>query len=152
MARMHSRKRGKSGSHKPSKKSKPVWLRYQDKEIEQIILKLAKEEKSQSQIGIILRDSYGIPDVRTILNKKISKVLKENNAASQLPEDLSDLIKKEIYISKHLGLNKKDMAAKRGLLLTESKIHRLSKYYKKNRVLPADWKYSRDKAKLLIGL
>lgn len=151
MARMHSRTKGKSGSHKPSKKVKPVWLRYSEKEIEQIILKLAKQEKTSSQIGIILRDTYGIPDVRIIIHKKITHLLKENKLTHDIPEDLIALIKNEILISKHLEFNKKDMAAKRGLLLTESKIHRLSKYYKKVGKLPMDWKYDRAKAKLLIG-
>jgi len=152
MARMHSRRKGKSGSKKPTKKQKPTWLRYKDKEIEQIILKLSKEEKTPSQIGIILRDSYGIPDVQVILNKKLSHVLKENKALSELPEDIIALIKKEILISKHLENNKKDVPAKRGLELTESKIHRLSKYYKKTGRIPKDWKYDRSKAKLLMGL
>ena len=58
----------------------------------------------------------------------------------------------EILISKHLENNKKDVPAKRGLELTESKIHRLSKYYKKIGRIPKDWKYDRSKAKLLIGL
>ena len=111
----------------------------------------AKEDKTASQIGIILRDSYGIPDVRIILNKKISQILGENKLLEELPEDLKALIKKELLISKHLEINKKDMAAKRGLQLTESKIHRLSKYYKKVGKLPETWKYSREQAKLLIG-
>ncbi|MBS3163283.1 30S ribosomal protein S15 [Candidatus Woesearchaeota archaeon] len=152
MARMHSRKKGKSGSKKPSKQVKPTWIRYKEKEIEQIILKLVKEEKTTSQIGVILRDSYGIPDVQVILNKKISQILKENKVLGNIPEDLVALIKKEITISKHLENNKKDIPAKRGLELTESKIHRLSKYYKKSGRIPKDWKYDRSKAKLLIGL
>ena len=41
--------------------------------------------------------------------------------------------------------------AKRGLHLTESKIRRLVKYYKKTNKLPAAWKYDREQAKLLIG-
>lgn len=152
MARMHSRKKGKSGSKKPAQQVKLSWIRYKDKEIEQIILKLAKEEKTTSQIGIILRDSYGIPDVQVTLNKKISQVLKENKVLGNLPEDLVALIKKEISITKHLENNKKDIPALRGLELTESKIHRLSKYYKKIGRIPADWKFDRSKAKLLIGL
>lgn len=151
MARMHSRKKGKAGSKRPSQKSKPVWLRYTEKELEQIIIKLGKEEKTSSQIGMILRDSYGVPATKTILNKKISQILRENKLLEDIPEDLMALIKKELLIAKHLGINKKDMAAKRGLLLTESKINRLSKYYKKIRRLPADWRYNRESAKLLIG-
>lgn len=151
MARMHSRKKGKSGSKKPSKQSKPTWLRYNEKEIEQIVVKLAKEDKTASQIGTILRDSYGVPNVKVILHKKIAQILKENKLLDEIPEDLIALVKKEILIAKHLELNKRDMAAKRGLQLTESKIHRLSKYYKNTGRLPKDWKYSREQAKLLIG-
>lgn len=151
MARMHSRKKGKSSSKKPVKKAKKVWLRYSDKEVEQLIIKLAKQDYTQSKIGIVLRDTYGVPDVRNVLNKKIGEVLEENKLKPTLPEDLTALIKKELNIMKHLGNNKKDMPAKRGLQLTESKIKRLVKYYKKKGVLDKKWVYDRDKAKLLVS-
>jgi small subunit ribosomal protein S15 len=151
MARMYSRKKGKAGSKKPEKKVKKTWLNYTSKEIEKIIIKLHKEEKTQSQIGMILRDTYGIPDVSAVLNKKINDVLKENNLQPKLPDDLSALIKKHIMILKHMEKNKKDMPSKRGLQLTESKILRLSKYYKKAGKLPSNWKFDRETARLLIG-
>ena len=50
MARMHSRKHGKSGSKKPVKKSLPVWLSYRPQEAELLIAKLAKEEKTSYEI------------------------------------------------------------------------------------------------------
>src|SRR3989344_1059197 len=78
MARKYSGKKGKSGSKKPVKKTKQVWLRYSDKEVEQLIIKLSKQDNTQSKIGTILRDTYGVPDVRRILNKKIGKILDEN--------------------------------------------------------------------------
>lgn len=151
MARMYSRKKGKSGSTKPHKKSKITWIRYGDGEIEMLILKLAKAGKSKSEVGAILRDTYGIPDVRKLLKKKIGKVIIENKIAKELPEDLASLMKKEIKILKHLEKNKKDMPSRRGLQLTESKIHRLAKYYKRSGKLPQDWVYDRDKAKLIVG-
>ena len=46
---------------------------------------------------------------------------------------------------------KKDMTAKRGLILTESKIRRLIKYYHNTGRLPLDWKYTREGAKLLVS-
>lgn len=150
MARMYSRKKGKSKSTKPLKKTKPTWIRYGQKEVELLIVKLAKAEKTTSEIGIILRDSYGIPDVRTIIGKKITEVLKENNLLPELPDDFVALIKKEITIMKHMDTNKKDMTGKRGLQLTGSKINRLTKYYKKIGRIPSDWKYDRKKAKLFI--
>ncbi len=151
MARMHSRDRGKSGSTKPSTKSKKAWVRYSAKEVESLVLKLAKSGNSTSKIGLILRDVYGIPSVSLITKKKISKILKDNNLLPELPDDLKNLIKKEINLIKHFESNKKDVSAKRGLILTESKIKRLSKYYKSTGKLPADWVYDRNKIKLLIG-
>ena len=148
---MYSGKKGKSGSKKPVKKIKKIWLRYSDHEVEQLIIKLSKQGYAQSRIGIILRDTYGVPDIRTILNKRIGKVLEENKLTPKLPEDLLSLIKKELNILKHLETNKKDMPARRGLLLTESKINRLVKYYKGNGILDKNWVYDRDKAKLLVS-
>lgn len=151
MARMYSGKRGKSGSKKPVKKTKKVWLRYSDKEVEQLIIKLAKQGNTPSKIGIILRDTYGVPDVRQVLEKKIGKILEEHKLKSQLPEDLTALIKKELNVLKHLETNKKDMPAKRGLNLTESKINRLVKYYIRKGILDKNWVYDREKAKLLVS-
>ena len=102
MARKYSGKKGKSGSKKPVKKTKQVWLRYSDKEVEQLIIKLSKQDNTQSKIGTILRDTYGVPDVRRILNKKIGKILEENKLKPKLPEDLVALIKKQLNIFKHL--------------------------------------------------
>jgi len=150
MARMYSRKKGKSGSRKPIKKSKPIWLRYSSKETEQLVIKLARSEKTASEIGVILRDSYGIPSVRVMTKKKITKILEDNKLMRKLPFDLLSLIRKQVDIMKHMDANKKDMTAKRGLLLTESKIRRLVKYYKKVGKLPKDWKYDKKNAKLLL--
>ena len=150
MARMHSRKRGKSGSTKPIRKSVPVWVKYKPEEVEKLVIKLAKEGKKTSEIGIVLRDSYGIPCVKTITNKKITEVIKENKLERKIPEDLHNLIEKAVSILKHLEKNKQDMVGKRGLQLTESKIKRLTKYYKNKKRLPADWKYSRETSELLL--
>lgn len=147
MARMHSRKHGKHGSKKPMKK-KADWLVYDKDETENIIIKLAKEGKTASQIGIILRDQYGIPDV-SILKLKISKVI-EKTAKKEVPEDLYNLIKRAVNLHKHMDKNKKDSKSKHGLELLESKIRRLGKYYARTGKLPSDWKYSLDKAKLLV--
>lgn len=146
---MYSRKRGKAGSKKPYNKS-TVWVRYTPKEIELLITKLAKEGKSPSFIGMILRDTYGIPDVEKKTGKKISKILAERNALSNIPEDLISLIKKNILIKKHLGANHKDTAAKRGLGLTDSKIRRLVKYYKRSGRLEKTWTYDPEKMSMLI--
>jgi len=151
MARMHSRKKGKSGSTKPLEKTPISWVRHKPKEIEELILKLSKENMRPSQIGLKLRDLYGIPSVKLLVDQKITKILEKNKIVHNIPEDLSFLIKRQIQILAHLEKNHKDQTARRGLRLTESKIDRLIRYYKKNNRLPKDWKYDKTKAKLLVG-
>ena len=149
MARMYSRKRGKSGSTKPEKKSKPSWLRYKGNEVELLVTKFAKERNTSSQIGQILRDSYGIPDVKIATGKSITTILSEKNMLGEIPEDLLNLMKRLVLIKKHLELNKKDMPALRGFQLTDSKIKRLVKYYKNNQKLPIEWTYDLKSIRLL---
>jgi small subunit ribosomal protein S15 len=146
MARMYSRRKGKAGSHKPSQPSVASWVRYKEKEIELLITKLAKEGKTSSQIGVVLRDTYGIPNAKLITKKAITKILEEKKLLSDIPEDLLALIRKSIAVNKHLEANKKDETAKRGLILTESKIRRLIKHYKKTGKLASEWKYDPKRA------
>jgi len=150
MARMYSRKKGKSGSHKPFKKTLPSWIRYKPKEVEMLVIKIAKETTSPSAIGLILRDSYGVPDVKKMTGKKITQILAERNMTKKVPEDLMSLIKRSIKLRKHMDMNKQDMSALRGIQLTDSKINRLIKYYKRSGRLTSDFKYDRDQAGLLI--
>jgi small subunit ribosomal protein S15 len=77
-------------------------------------------------------------------------VLKDHNLLKEIPEDLMDLIKRSIVIKTHRDKNHKDMTAKRGFQLTESKIRRLIKYYKASGRLSIDWKYDPERIKLLI--
>ncbi len=150
MARMHSGKKGKSGSKKPDKKEVHGWIRYKPKEIELLIVKLAREGNTASQIGIVLRDTYGVPDVKAVVGKKISKILFEKKLLPKLPEDLMALIKRFIAIKTHLETKHQDMTAKRGLQLTESKIKRLAKYYIKTKKLPAEWKFDSKRVKMYL--
>lgn len=145
---MHSRAKGKSGSTKPIKKQTPNWLKYSAKEAELLVVKYAKDEKKPSQIGIYLRDQYGIPDIKTVTGKSITQILKEKNIKQELPEDLLALIKKSVLLKKHLENNKKDMSAKRGIQLTDSKIRRLAKYYKTKGILESKWRYNAEQFKM----
>ncbi len=151
MARIYSRARGQHGSTRPSKKSVPSWTRYKAKEVELLMQKLAKEGHTSSEIGIMLRDSYGIPDVRTLTGKTISGLLKEKNLLPKIPEDLMSLIRRNVQIRKHLELNKHDESANRGLIITESKIKRLVKYYIRVGKLPKDFKFDEASLRLLTG-
>ena len=64
MARMHARRRGKSCSVRPYRKQAPAWSNTDTKAIEKIILDLRKEGASSAKIGLVLRDRYGVPDVK----------------------------------------------------------------------------------------
>ena len=150
MARMHSRKKGKSGSSKPVNPVAPAWVPLKAKEIEMLIVKLAKEGVPASKIGLLLRDQYGIPSVKVVVGKSISALLKEKDLVNEIPEDLMALIRKAVLIRKHLEENHKDQPGKRGLILTESKILRLSKYYKGTGRLDASWKYDHKTIRLQV--
>ena len=151
MARIHSRKKGKSGSTRPPRLEKPVWVERSGKEVENDVVKLAKKGHSKSMIGTILRDSHGVPLVKVITGKRISVILEENDIESPLPEDLSNLVKKALNVRNHLEDNHKDLEGKKGLQRTESKIYRLIKYYKKTKVLPQDFKYDPEKIRTLVA-
>ena len=97
MARRYSGKKGKSGSKKPIKKHKLTWIRYSNKEIEQLIIKLAKQGKSQSEVGMVLRDTYGVPSVRDLLKKKLHEILKENKLLPEFSITTSTLVSFHIY-------------------------------------------------------
>ncbi len=148
MARMYARKKGRSGSKKPL--TKATWVEYSAEEVEQLVVKLAKEGYQSAQIGLILRDQYGIPSVRDITGKKITRILAEHGLAPKIPEDLFNLLKKAVNLRRHLEIHRKDKHSRRGLELLESKIRRLAKYYIRKGRLPKDWKYDPEKAKLWV--
>jgi small subunit ribosomal protein S15 len=151
MARMHSRKRGKSGSTRPARLEKPVWVELSADEVESEVVKLARKGHSNSKIGIILRDSYGVPLVKIVTGKSISQILEENGIESPLPEDLTNLVKKALALREHLESNHKDLESRKGLQRTESKIYRLIKYYKKSKILATDFKYDPEKIRTLVA-
>jgi small subunit ribosomal protein S15 len=121
------------------------------KAITKVILDLRKEGASSSKIGLVLRDRYGVPDVKLALGKRIGDILKENKVASEIPEDLRDLMIKALGLRKHLGENKKDLHNKRQLNLTESKIRRLVRYYRGTKKLPKEFVYKPETAEILLS-
>jgi len=142
MARMYARKRGKSGSKRLYREKPPSWVPLTPEEIEKKIIELTEKGYSTAMIGIILRDQYGVPNVKQVLGKKITKVLEEHGLAPSIPEDLNNLIVKAVKLRKHLAIHRKDYHNKRALQLIESKIRRLVKYYKRVGKIPKDWNYA----------
>ncbi|MEM3351529.1 MAG: 30S ribosomal protein S15 [Saccharolobus sp.] len=145
------RARGKSHSIRPARAGAPKWVRLSKEEVEMLVEELAKKGYSQSMIGIILRDQYGIPLVKQIVGKKISQILAERNLAPSIPEDLFNLIRKAVNIRRHLNEYPRDKSAKKGLEEVESKIRRLANYYKRINRLPQNWTYDPSKAELLVS-
>ena len=138
---MPKQEKGKSHSIRPVSRRPPSWCKYQPEEVESFIIKLAKEGHSMSSIGTILRDQYAIPLVKPIVGKSISDVVKSANLASTMPEDLSNLMKKAQSLAVHMDKNKKDLHNKRNMQIIEARIHKLSRYYKREGVIAKNWKY-----------
>ena len=148
MARIHVHTHGKSHSTRPSSKGAPSWITQSRDEVSSLVVKLAKDGLSPTEIGIKLRDEQGIPLVKPILGKTVTTLLVENNIKSDMPEDLEKLVRKALGLQKHLSNHNSDKRNVRALELIESKIHRLSRYYKKNSKIPQNWKYKSVIAKL----
>ncbi len=149
MARIYSKAKGKSGSKKPLKHV-PSWAPYKETEVEKLIVKYARAGKNPSEIGLLLRDGYGINSVKALTGKGVSQILEEHKIARTLPEDLLNLIKRMISIKQHLEKNKHDETAHRGLILTSSKIRRLVNYYRRSGKLPADWTLDMERLKMYL--
>ncbi len=140
MARLHSKKHGKSGRKRPKAKTSPKWVEFSEKEVKEMIIDLAKKGTSPTAIGMVLRDQYAVPSVKPLLGKTLNQFLEEENLLPQYPDDLMNLIRKAVKMRNHLKTNKADVHGKVKLLHVESKIHRLAKYYARNGRIPADWK------------
>ena len=150
MARIYARRKGRSGSSALPRSEHPAWAP-EPKEVEERVGKLSKEGLSTAEIGLQLRDSHGIPSVKLATGKAVAAMVRDAGLAPDLPEDLSNLMRKAVRLGEHLESNHKDVHNRRALQLTESKILRLVRYYKRNSVLPDDWKYTLANAKLLVG-
>jgi small subunit ribosomal protein S15 len=138
---MPKKEKGRSHSTRPVSRRPPSWCKYQPEEVEAFIIKLAKEGHSLSKIGTILRDQYAIPLVKPITGKSISDILKAAGMAPSMPEDLANLVKKAQGLAVHMDKNKSDLHNKRAMQVIEARIHKLSRYYKREGVLPKNWKY-----------
>ncbi|KAK9447607.1 40S ribosomal protein uS15 [Limtongia smithiae] len=151
MGRMHSKGKGISSSATPYSRHPPSWMKLTPEDIVDLIVKNARKGLSPSQIGVVLRDSHGVPQIKVVTGNKILRILKSNGLAPEIPEDLYQLIKKAVAVRKHLERNRKDKDSKFRLILIESRIHRLARYYKTVGVLPPVWKYESSTASALVA-
>jgi small subunit ribosomal protein S13e len=148
---MHTPGKGISKSALPYKRTPASWVKQTAADVEDRVCKFAKKGLTPSQIGVILRDSQGIAQVKSVTGSKILRILKKNGLAPAIPEDLYQLVKKAVAIRKHLGIFRKDKDSKFRLILVESRIHRLARYYRGARKLEANWKYEAATASALVA-
>ncbi|KAL8365961.1 hypothetical protein RB595_004642 [Gaeumannomyces hyphopodioides] len=176
MGRLHSNGKGISSSAIPYSRNPPAWLKTTPEQVVEQICKLAKKGVTPSQIGVVLRDSHGIAQVKVVTGNKILRILKSEGLAPDIPEDLYMLIKKvgqlpaadllpvkhvcadslhspgqAVSVRKHLERNRKDKDSKFRLILIESRIHRLARYYKTVGVLPPTWRYESATASTIVA-
>ena len=167
MGRMHSNGKGISSSALPFRRQPPKWITLSPAAVVELIVKLAKKGtihileltlmpfqvlppvKSVSpwEINTVFLKSDSWPAERSSesLRRTVGEIMKKvliisTGCAPQIPEDLYNLIKKAVSIRKHLERNRKDTDAKFRLILVESRIHRLSRYFRKTGQLPPTWK------------
>lgn len=149
MARMHTRRRGSSGSDRPVADEPPEWSDVASEDIEERVVELAEQGHDPSQIGMKLRDEgvrgTPVPDVSLATGQKITEILEAHDAAPELPEDLRNLMERAVRLRRHMEDNRMDMQNKRALQNTESKIRRLVAYYQGTK-LDAEFTYTFDVA------
>ena len=153
MARMHTRRRGSSGSDKPATDEDPEWSDVDAEEIESRVVELAEQGHDPSVIGLKLRDEgvkgVPVPDVKLATGKKVTEILEENDADADLPEDLRNLMIRAIRLREHMQENDQDHQNKRALQNTESKIRRLVNYYRGD-TLDEEFTYTYENAAELL--
>ena len=64
----------------PYRRAPPSWLKTTPEDVVDHIVKLARKGLTPSQIGVTLRDSHGIPQVRFVTGNKILRILKSQGA------------------------------------------------------------------------
>ena len=153
MARMHTRRRGSSGSDRPAADEPPEWSEVDADEIEARVVELAEQGHDPSVIGLKLRDEgvkgTPIPNVKLATGKKVTEILDDHDASPEIPEDLRNLMERAVGLREHVDANGQDHSNKRALQNTESKIRRLVNYYHGDE-LDEEFKYSYENAVELL--
>jgi len=78
MGRLHSKGKGISDSAIPYSRTPPAWLKTTPDQVVDQICKLARKGVTPSQIGVVLRDSHGVAQVKIVTGNKILRILKGN--------------------------------------------------------------------------
>ncbi|MDE1871259.1 MAG: 30S ribosomal protein S15 [Candidatus Micrarchaeota archaeon] len=150
MARMHSKRRGKSKSRKPLAESIGEPKEFDRAKIEETIVNYAKQGMEPARIGEMLKNEHGIPYVKHYMGKRLVRIMQDKGVAEEMPPDIMDLMKKAVKINSHMEKNRQDYHNQKKLNGVEAKIWRLTKYYIAKGKLPEGWRYDPKQAALLI--
>ena len=71
MGRMYGKGKGIASSATPYRRKAPAWVKMKPEDVCDHICKLAKKGLTPSQIGVTLRDSFGVPQVKTVTGNKV---------------------------------------------------------------------------------
>ena len=66
MGRLHSKGKGIASSAIPYSRAPPAWLKTTPEQVVDQICKLARKGATPSQIGVVLRDSHGVAQVKVV--------------------------------------------------------------------------------------
>ncbi|HKN07700.1 MAG: 30S ribosomal protein S15 [Thermoplasmata archaeon] len=150
MSRIHSGHKGRAGSHRPYPLTKPEWVTVSQEELVAQAVQLSKTGLSSAQVGLHLRDSYGIPSARAVTGKRLGVLLRGSGISPEIPDDLQALLKRVVHLQRHLETHPKDLSNRRSLTLMESRIRRLARYYRQRKRIPETWRYTATTAALQV--
>ncbi len=119
-------------------------------EVEDLVVRLAKDGVPPSKIGLILRDQHAVPSVEDATGKSVKQILDAHGVKVGLPEDLRRVILRAVKLYGHMARNPKDFGTRRSLEMVEARINKLASYYRREGILPANWRYDRERAALLV--
>ena len=104
---------------------KPLWLKMSEEDLKKVIKELA-DKYQPAQIGIILRDQYGVPSTK-VYGKKLNAYLKELGMDSN--PDLENAQKKFDKITEHMKENVTDKRSKHKMQKAQTRLNILRKYF-----------------------
>ena len=125
----------------PYKRRASSWIQLKPEDLKEQIGKLAEKSMTPSFVDVTLKDGFVVPQVKLVTGIKFLRILKKEGLAPSIPEILYFLAKKAKSMRKHLDRYRKDRDSKFRLILVGSRIHRLARYYRRVKSLPANRKY-----------
>ena len=117
-----------------------TWFKLKPEGHKEQIGQLAEKSMTPSFVDVTLRDGFGVLQVELVTSIKFLRILKKEGLAPSIPEILYFLVKKAKSMRKHLDKYRKNRDSKFRLILVGSRIHRLARYYRCVKSLPANWK------------